>query len=129
MEQYYFRTKNGHVGGPVSAGALRQMQLGGVVPDDAEVRRDGTDIWRRIAPVTRQVPRPTAANGVVIGGYLCALISLLLFPPAFAVAAFVLGIVSVAKGSVGHGIAIIILAAACGLIGMYFGFVVTMPKT
>ena len=51
----------------------------------------------------------------------CALISLLLFPPLFALAAFILGIVGIAKEEGGKAIAGKILSVVCGFFGMIIG--------
>ena len=81
-------------------------------------------------PLVSPVPPPTVApgggaSGAVAGGYICALISLLLFPPFFALAAFICAIVALVKGKIGHGVAIIILSLVCGIIGMAMGAAVT----
>ena len=63
----------------------------------------------------------SGGGGVIAAGVVCALVSLLFLPPAFGLAAFVCGIVGVAKGNVGGGIVVIIMAVTCGLAGMYMG--------
>ena len=79
-----------------------------------------------VSPVPPTTVAPDGgASGAVAGGYICALISLLLFPPFFALAAFVCAVVALVKGKIGHGVAIIILSLVCGIIGMAIGAAVT----
>lgn len=54
-------------------------------------------------------------------GYVCAFVSLLFFPPAFGLAGFILGIVNITKGQVGHGVAQIVLSVTCAIFGMILG--------
>ena len=63
----------------------------------------------------------SGAGGEVIGGYVCSFIALLFVPFAFALAAFICGIVALAKGKVGHGIAILVLSSVCCFIGTVIG--------
>jgi hypothetical protein len=65
---------------------------------------------------------------VIAGGYICAVISLLLLPPAFGIAGLVLGIVSIVRGKIGHGVAIIVLAISLAIIGMIFGSAMIQGK-
>jgi hypothetical protein len=61
------------------------------------------------------------ASGLILAGYLCCFMALLFLPPAFALAGFVVGVVTVAKGRVGHGVILVVLSVTLGLAGMYFG--------
>jgi hypothetical protein len=63
-------------------------------------------------------PQPTSA---IYAGYLLCVIALFLFPPILGLAAFVLGIIVIAQGNAGHGVAIILLSVICALAGMFFG--------
>ena len=60
-------------------------------------------------------------SGLILAGYCCSFISLLFLPPAFALAGFVVGVVALAKGRVGHGLTLIVLSVTFGLAGMYIG--------
>jgi len=61
-------------------------------------------------------------KSLLTAGYLCALVALFFVPPAFGIAALVIGIIVLAKGRVGHGIALIVIAVTCGFAGMYIGW-------
>ena len=54
-------------------------------------------------------------------GYGCAIGALFIFPPILGFIAFVIGIINLSRGHVGAGIAQMILAAVCALIGMAIG--------
>jgi hypothetical protein len=58
---------------------------------------------------------------MLIAGYVCAVVALVLFPPGFGLAAVAIGIIALVRDRVGHGIAIIVIGVTCGLFGMYFG--------
>jgi hypothetical protein len=62
-------------------------------------------------------------KNLLIAGYVCSLVALGVLPPAFGLAGLVVGIVVLARGRVGHGIAIIVLAVTCGLVGTYTGYI------
>ena len=74
---------------------------------------------RAVSPAPH--PQQSGLGGEVIGGYVCSFIALLFFPFVFALAAFICGIVALAKGKVGHGIAILVLSCVCCFIGMVIG--------
>ena len=103
------------------------MQLGRLMPDlpraavtppfaPAPPRAGGQPPPGAPAPV-----HETGGNGAVVGGYICSLIALAIFPPFFSLAAFVCGIVALVKGKIGHGIAILLLSLVCGFLGMALG--------
>lgn len=52
-------------------------------------------------------------NGLIVAGYICGGLSLLILPPALGLAGTVCGIVTLAKGKTGHGIAQIIISVTC----------------
>ncbi len=58
---------------------------------------------------------------LLIAGYVCALVALIFLPPAFALAAIVIGVIVLARGRIGNGIAIIVIGAVCGYYGLFFG--------
>jgi hypothetical protein len=60
-------------------------------------------------------------DGLLIAGYLCGVLSLLFFPIFLGIGGIVCGILTLNKGKIGHGIAIIVLSAALGSIGMGIG--------
>jgi len=62
-----------------------------------------------------------SSTGLIAAGYICGVLSLLILPPALGLAGFVIGIINLTKGSVGHGIAQIIISVTCGLLGMIIG--------
>src|SRR6267378_2294272 len=64
---------------------------------------------------------PTGNKGIIAAGYICAFISLLLFPPGFGIAGLALGIIVLTKGNTGHGIAITVLSVTCGFFGVLWG--------
>lgn len=74
--------------------------------------------------------QPESSNGEVPGvvtwGYICAAISLLIFPPGFGIAGVTLGVISLTKDKIGHGIAIIVLSVTLGFFGMIIGALVNM---
>jgi len=61
-------------------------------------------------------------KALLIAGYVCAFVALVFFPPAFGLLAIIIGIVILSKGKVSHGIAVIVLALACGLVCIYMGW-------
>lgn len=59
--------------------------------------------------------------GLIVAGYVCCFMSLFFLPPGFGLAALIIGIVTIAKGRMGHGLSLVVFAVTCGLIGMFFG--------
>ena len=70
------------------------------------------------------VPSPASNSGLIVTGYILALLSLLFFPILFAIGGVVVGVVTIGKGATGHGIAHIILSIVLGTIGAIIGAVV-----
>jgi hypothetical protein len=62
-----------------------------------------------------------ASGGLIAAGYIVALLSLLFLPILLMVTGVVLGIVTIAKGSIGHGIAHILISLLFGIIGAALG--------
>ena len=62
-----------------------------------------------------------STGGLILAGYICGFLSLLILPIPLGLAGFVIGIVNLVKGSTGHGIAQIIIAPTCGLLGFIIG--------
>ena len=73
-----------------------------------------------LAPASRE-----STTWLIASGYICGLLSILFCPPALGLAGFVIGIVNLTKGSVGHGIAQIIISVTCGVFGMILGAAVS----
>jgi len=145
MKAYFYCTDGSSVSGPVSIDELIRLKFSGDIGDMAQVCEQGSEVWMPLATILlahRQQEQAlkltspvyaTAAKrsveqssnsgggGLIATGIVCALVSLLFLPPAFGLAALVCGIVGVAKGNVGGGIVVIILAVTCGLAGMYIG--------
>jgi len=62
-----------------------------------------------------------ASSGLIAMGYIFACISLLFYPILFAPAGVIVGIVTISKGSAGHGVAHIILSFMLGIAGFLLG--------
>jgi hypothetical protein len=58
---------------------------------------------------------------LVFFGYICALLSLLVLPPAFGLAGLIIGIINLTRGRIGHGIAQIVLSVTFAIFGMLIG--------
>ena len=56
---------------------------------------------------------------MLIAGYVCAVVALVLFPPGFGLAAVAIGIIALVRDRVGHGIAIIVIGMTCEV--LYLG--------
>jgi hypothetical protein len=146
-EELFYVAKAGRQEGPYSRATLRQLAAAGIVTSDDLAWKPGMPEWMHLGKMMADLPRPpmnppsappinppttppppavpskpnTAATGAIAGGYICSLIALALFPPFFALAAFVCGIVALVNGRVGHGIAILLLSLVCGFFGMAMG--------
>lgn len=57
-------------------------------------------------------------KSMTILGCVCAFLSLVWFPPGFALLAMIIGVVGLLKGRVENGLAVIALAGTCGFYGM-----------
>jgi len=62
-----------------------------------------------------------SSNGLIIAGYICSFFALIILPIPLGIAGLIIGIVNLTKGSVGNGIAQIILSVTCGLFGTIIG--------
>ena len=62
-----------------------------------------------------------SGKGLISVGYVLSLIALFLFPPAFGLAAFIVAIVNLVQGRIGHGIVQIVLSVVCTVSGMLIG--------
>ncbi|WP_386780375.1 GYF domain-containing protein [Luteolibacter ambystomatis] len=133
----FFIGKDGRQLGPFTEDQLRSMfQSGMLTANDLawyEGRPDWIPLWQLFgtAPPIQTFasvqanPAPGALNApvapAIIAGYLCAVISLLIFPIILAPAGLACGIVALMRRQTGHGFAIIILSCVLGYFGMYLG--------
>jgi len=62
-----------------------------------------------------------SSAGVLFAGFICALISLAIFPPLFGILGIIFGIIAVVRGSVMGGMFIILLCVGCMMWGMNWG--------
>ena len=69
--------------------------------------------------MTTQEARPN--TGLIVAGYICGVLSLMIPPPALGLAGLVCGIVNLTKGQTGHGLAQIVISVTCGIFGMILG--------
>ncbi len=56
-------------------------------------------------------------------GIACAILSLLILPPLFILLGIIFGCIALYNGSIGKGLAAVILSIVLGLIGMFIGAV------
>lgn len=71
--------------------------------------------------VSTEDKKKKSTAGLVAAGYICAFLSLFIFPPGFGAAGGFIGMTNLIKGSVGHGIAQIVISITCGILGMVIG--------
>lgn len=96
--------------------------LGSLFPDH-EVSHPIQPIRSTTIPQILQpeTPVPKSAKSVIIAGYICAFVALLLFPPAFALAGMTLGIIAITRGNTGHGVTILAASLITGIYGFILG--------
>jgi hypothetical protein len=141
---WYF-ARNDEQRGPHSSAELKELAaIGDLRPTDL-VWREGMPEWvpaNKVKglfaesvppPVPRHSPRPeipvrivneptpNKSNGLIVAGYVCAGLSLLLLPPALGLAGIICGIINLTRGQTGHGLAQIILSVTCGIFGLIIG--------
>jgi hypothetical protein len=150
-EELFYVAKSGRQEGPYNKNSVKQLVAGGLLSSDDLAWKEGMAEWMEIgrlmpgisrpavppvAPASARLsppppekksveplppPKSAGVGGEVVGGYICAVLSLLFFPLVFAIAAFVCGIVALTKGKIGHGIAILVLSSIFCFIGMVIG--------
>lgn len=76
--------------------------------------------------ITANIDNLQASGGLITAGYIFAFLSILFFPIFLAIAGVIVGIVTISKGSTGHGVAHIILSIFFGIIGTIAGIVAWM---
>ena len=74
-------------------------------------------------PAETHPSHPGRAQSII--GVVCAVISLLFFPPVFGIAGIVLGSMAISKGEKTLGIIAVILSAVFMVIGMVLGVVLS----
>lgn len=58
---------------------------------------------------------------LIVAGYLCATLAIVICPPVFGLAGFACGVANSGRGQTGHGSAQMVMAILFTLIGMVFG--------
>ncbi len=87
----------------------------------------GQGTYQPVGVPAETVAHPGVTQGII--GIVCAVISLLFFPPVFGLAGIILGILSMRKGERALGITAVVLSAIFMIVGMIFAFyVVTNPE-
>jgi len=81
--------------------------------------------FQQAAYQTPAAPDEKAGKGVIIGGYVCAALSILILPIIFGPVGVALGILALTRKETGHGLTIIILSGVLSL----FGFLIGMAAT
>ena len=59
--------------------------------------------------------------GLIVAGYVCAGLSLVVLPPVLGLAGFIIGIVNTTKGRVAIGVSQMIVSVVCGVLGFVIG--------
>jgi hypothetical protein len=116
MERYYFSTREGETQGPVSAGHLRHMQIGGLLPHHTRVCREGTNIWRPIAPLQTSAPPESHSLKQVLAFVGSALLFIGVFCPIVSMP--IMGQMNYFQNGKGDGTIILVLAAASAVVTM-----------
>lgn len=93
-------------------GAACAIEVAPVNPFDVS---DAPRALRRVRPADGAHPL------LVMAGYLCALFSLAIFPPALALSGAIFGGTCIAQRSTVNGILIVVLSLVCGSIGGIWG--------
>ena len=63
----------------------------------------------------------STSGGLLIGGYICAAVSLLFLPPVFGLAGIVCGVILVKRQQANPGVALLVVSFVCAVIGMIIG--------
>ena len=134
VEWYYYLS--GQKLGPVPPETIVAMIRTGALNSATQIWRVGLTEWVPLGAtpdfaacctVTNQTPTATNdaarkdSDFLIPAGYICAGISILLFPPAFALAGISIGIINLTKGRVDTGVIQIVLSFICGFVGVMFG--------
>jgi|GEM_PF-1686112 len=76
---------------------------------------------QQMVTILNDIGKQNDNNGLIVSGYIMACVSLLFYPILFLTAGIVVGIVTISKGSIGHGVAHIVLSLVLGVIGVLLG--------
>jgi hypothetical protein len=137
----FFIGKNGQQLGPFSQDQVRSMIDGGMLSANDLAWHEGRADWAPLgqilgfttaSPYAPPLANPStgcppthqpakASTGLIISGYVCAVISVLFLPVIFGPAGIVIGIKVLRRNETGHGVAIIALSAVLCLIGSLIG--------
>lgn len=84
---------------------------------------DPQAVWNefRLCAPKNEVTKVSEAQTVLVVGFLLCFLSIVLFPPFIALAAFICGIIAVARGAGLAGVCVIIFSLVCGTIGSILG--------
>jgi hypothetical protein len=123
MFRYYFSTREGKTEGPVSDAQLRDLQIGGLLPPNTRVCREGTNVWRPITPLyVRTAPSETSPSSVQhpFRQPLALVGSALLFVGVFCpiVSVPIVGQMNYFQNGKGDGTILLVLAAASAIIAV-----------
>ena len=61
------------------------------------------------------------SNGILIGGYICAVVSLMFLPPVLGLAGIICGVVAITRQQVNKGVTLLIVSFVCAALGMMIG--------
>lgn len=150
MANPWYYVKDGRQCGPVSDECLKQLAATSQLQPVDLVWKDGMAQWvpaHRVNGLfkTPEIPLPPPlyvsghppygspchsdagqwrdreSTALIAAGYICAGLSLLIFPPAFGLAGIVCGIVNLVRGNIVHGIVQIVLSVILSFVGMCLG--------
>ena len=77
--------------------------------------------WRKADQMHRENKNESDGEGLIVGGYLCGLGSLIFFPPALGLAGTAIGIINLVRGRPIHGVLQIVISATCSGIATLLG--------
>jgi len=82
---------------------------------------------KELGPHARQCPNCgeevtyTSGSGLIVAGYVCAGLSLIIFPLPLGIAGAIIGAINIGKGRTTHGIVQIVLSVVLGMAGALLG--------
>ncbi len=65
----------------------------------------------------------TSATGVLVGGYLCAAVSLLFLPPVLGLAGIICGCIAIRRQQINQGVILLVVSCVCAAVGILVGAV------
>lgn len=94
----------------------------GVNPARAPSRSPASSYPSSHSPTPNTVAPPEpSSTGVLIGGYICAVVSLLFLPPLLGLVGIICGVVVIKRQAVNQGVALLIVSFVCATLGMIIG--------